>query len=177
MKRSGLVVIASLLLSLSLIASAQDQTRAHRIVTRTRLQVVFSDLESQWLKAVQRKDEATLNRALSEGFQVWTPAPPGDPIPREDWQKKAFARKLQSFQLHQMAVRAVAPEVSVASFVLTEIFDQAGKTQTEDHFVVDVWTKSGDGDQWRCTDRYSWEVSGVPHPAGAKPDVKPSGKQ
>ena len=110
-------------------------------------------------------------------FQVWTAAPPGDPTPHEVWQKQAFGRTLQSFRLRQLAVRAVSPEVSIASFVLSETFGQAGKPQTEDSFVVDVWVKNGDDDTWKCTDRYVSAVTGGAHAAGLKKGVRPTGKE
>jgi ketosteroid isomerase-like protein len=178
MKKSGVVVVILLVwFAVSLGASAQEHHQGQRIVTRTRLQVLFSDLEDQWLKAIQQKDAPSLDRLLSEDFQVWTPTPPGSPMPREDWQTAAFGRKLRSFEYHQLAVRSASPEIAIASFVLTETFDQAGKSVSEDHFVVDVWAKNGEGDNWRCTDRYWWKVSGASHPAGSKPGVKPSGKE
>ena len=107
-------------------SSAPTRPTPPRIVTRTRLQVVFSSLEDQWLKAVQAKDKGALNKLLAEDFEVWTAAPPGEPLPREDWQTAAMARKLVSFRIRQMAVRSARPDVSVASFVLTETFDEAG---------------------------------------------------
>lgn len=163
--------IISVVLVLVCLLSAQETGR--RIVTRTRLQVLFSDLETQWLEAVQQGDKAALNRLLSEEFEVWTPAPPGDPIPREDWQAQAFARPPQSFQLGQMAVRAVSADISVASFRLTETFGSGPEARHEAYFVVDVWTKVGSGDDWRCTDRYLSRVADE----GPKSELKPSGKE
>jgi hypothetical protein len=179
------VIVLVPLFALSFTASAQNQARGHRVVTRTRLQVLFSDLESQWLKAVQEKDEASLNRLLADDFQVWTPQPPGDPIPREDWLRQAFANKLQSFRLRQMAVRSLSPEVSVADFLLTLTYDRAGKIQTQDHFVVDVWTdvqtdvqtKNGESDNWRCVARYVSVVSRVPRISRTQKNMKPIGKE
>ena len=174
-KATSAITVLVLLFALGFSALAQDQPRSRQIVTQTRLQVLFSDLESQWLKAVQDKDEATLNRILAEDFEVWTPGPPGDPVPRDDWLKEAFASKLQSFRLRQMAVRPASPEISIASFVLSETLDRAGQPRTQNHFVVDVWTKSGERDNWRCTDRYISVVSGATH-SGGKDDAKPTGR-
>ena len=126
---------------------------------------------------MQQKDTATLHRLLDDAFQVWTAAPPGDPLPREEWEKRVFGRNLRSSELRQLAVRAVTPEVSVASFVLSETFDQGGKPRTEAHFVVDVWVKTGDGDTWKCTDRYMSVVTGLTPLVGTKKHVKPTGKE
>jgi hypothetical protein len=177
MQSAFAVALLVVLFALPATVAAQPQPGAARTVTRTRLQVLFSALETQWSTAVQQKDTAALYRILDEAFQVWTAAPPGDPLPREEWEKRVFGRNLRSSELRQLAVRAVTPEVSVASFVLSEIFDQGGKLRTEDHFVVDVWVKTGDGDTWKCTDRYMSAVTGLPPLVSPKKHVKPTGKE
>jgi len=148
------LVLSSVLIFLAAAAPFVSAQQPQRYVTRTRLQAVFSDLEHQWLKAVQAKDAAALGTILADEFEVWSPESPATPIPREDWTTQAFARKLQEFHVRQIVVRAVSPEVSVASFILSETIDEGGKSVQETHFVVDVWTHHGNADAWRCTDRY-----------------------
>jgi len=177
MQRAFAVVLLPVLFALHVTVAAQPQQGAPRTVTRTRLQVLFADLEAQWSQAVQQKDEAALRRLLDAAFQVWTAVSPGDPMPRQEWEGHVFGRNLRSSGLRQLAVRAVTPEVSIASFVLRETFDQGGKPQTEDHFVVDVWVKTGDGDTWKCTDRYMSTVTGLAPLMGTKKQVKPTGKE
>jgi hypothetical protein len=149
-----------LLCTPGLLSSQQDQGKGHRVVNQTRLQVFFSELETQWLKAVQEKNAAALNGVVADDFHVWT-ALPGSPSSREQWFLGVFGRNLQSFQLRQLAVREVSPQIAVVSFVQTETY-QSATPQTESHFIVDIWINSGSGDNWRCTDRYSSEVSGIP---------------
>ncbi len=153
-------------------SQATPKSGPGRIVTVTRLVAMFSDLESQWLTAVQQKDESALKRLLADDFQVWTPTPPGDPITREDWLKQAWAGRLESFHLRQMAVRSLTDDTALASFVLSETVERAGKTTRRDYFVVDVWRKNDN--QWQVTDRYVSSHAGASHPA--QTDVKPSGK-
>ena len=143
-----------------------------RIVTVTRLVAMFSDLESQWLTAVQQKDESTLKRLLAEDFQVWTPTPPGDPVSREDWLKHVLAERVESFHIRQMAVRSLNDDTALASFVLSETVERAGKATRRDFFVVDVWRKNNDN--WQVTDRYVSSIASAPHPT--QTDIKPSGK-
>src|SRR5262249_9736634 len=150
MQRVCAVAMLLLLYVLLVTSAAQPQHGEPRTVTRTRLQVLFADLEAQWSQAVQQQDAAALQRLLDGAFQVWTAAPPGDPMPRQEWEQHVFGRPLQSSELRQLAVRAVTPEVSVASFVLHETFDQSGTPRTEDHFVVDVWVQTGADDTWKC---------------------------
>ncbi|HEY7097798.1 MAG TPA: nuclear transport factor 2 family protein [Terriglobales bacterium] len=158
---------------LILVVAATQATAqgGQRIVTRTRLQVLFSDLENKWLNAVQAHDSKTLDSLQAETFEVWTPKVP-DPTPLEESRKEAFSRKLQSFRMDQLAVRAVRDDVAVVSFVLQQIFDANGKAQNERRFVVDVWERKGDS--WQCFDRYISDLSGA---LRATDDVKPDGKQ
>jgi hypothetical protein len=158
-----LVVFSCLLSSM---ASAQTPGR---IVTKTRLQVLFADLETRWLKAVQAKDKPELDKLLSDSFEVWSPTQAG-PIPLEDWRQAAVAHPPKAFEIRQIAVRAVSEDVSAVSFVLEQTF--AGKAARDNEFVVDIWKK--DSERWRCTDRY---VSQVLQASPAVEDVRPDGKQ
>jgi hypothetical protein len=121
-KRFSLIVLCAALALISTGGFGQADEGSHRIVTSTRFQVLFFGLESDWLKAVQQKDAKALDSLLGDEFQVWTAAPPGDPIPREDWQRQAFGKKLASFTIRQIAVRSLSPEIAVASFALDEKF-------------------------------------------------------
>ncbi len=147
-----------LLCTTGLLHSPQGQQKGHQVVTNTRLEIFFSELETQWLKAVQDKNPAALNRVVSDDFHLWTAE---NPVSRAEWLLGVFGRNLQSFQLRRLAARQVSPEIAVVSFVQTETY-QSGTPQTADHFVVDIWINSGSGDNWRCTDRYFSEVSAIP---------------
>ena len=172
MRRLCPLLVITYFLNASLVpCAAQARTEGHRVVTKTKLQVVFSNLETQWLAAVQRKDSGALDKLLGENFEVWTPLR-SDPMPLEEWKQQAFSRTLRSFQIRKLAVRAVSDDVSVASFVLSQELNSTGKSHTEDAFVVDVWIK--DGESWRCSDRY---VSAVPSSKSAVEDTKPTGRQ
>jgi hypothetical protein len=148
---------------------SQAQQRPSRVVTKTRLQVLFLDLESQWLEAVQAKDKLRLGKLLSDTFEIWTPTQ-ADPVPLDDWRQRAFARPPKTFDVRQIAVRAVSNDVAVVSFVLNQTF--AGGASSENQFVVDIWKNETDG--WRCTDRY---LSHAPRAEAAPEDVRPNGKQ
>src|SRR5947209_4013651 len=164
--------VVVLLVTTALIIAAQGQatpTAPGRIVTTTRLVALFSQLESDCLKAVQRNDQLALNRLLSEDFEVWTPAPPGHPIPREDWVEEQTAHKASSFRTRQMAVRSVADDTSIVSFVLRE---NSGANARES-FIVDVWKKTGEN--WQLTDRYEAAVP-PQHTAPTTVDRRPTGK-
>jgi len=168
------VVVAFLLFTfpLSSLYAAQNQVAPGRVVITTRLVAIFSELESNVLTALQKKDGAALDKLLSDEFQVWTADPPGSPLPREDWQAQAFGSPPASFHLRQMAVRPVSDDVAIASFVLQESSIRDGKEISQQRFIVDVWKKNGDG--WLCTDRYASNAAESP---SQQSDKKPTGKQ
>ena len=157
-KRFPAQVIACALIAMTYVAHAQA---GGQVVTRTRLVTEFSQLQSQWLDAVRKKDSTTLDKLLADEYQVWTPTR-SDPIPRDEWQEQAFRKELKSDRFRDMAVRAVTETVAVESFLLEEEVLRAGKASAERYFVVNVWTKTGDG--WRCTDTYISPVAITPEP-------------
>ena len=137
-----------------------------RIHTATRLVVTFHDLERQLTIALRQNDAATLDRLLASKFEVWTPQPPGEPIPRAVWvQERQSAGVPEAFSIQQMAVRAL-DEHAVASFVLIE---GAPARQTA-QFVVDLWARSGG--EWKLTDRYTSPAPPAPYSGERKPTGK-----
>jgi Domain of unknown function (DUF4440) len=171
------IILSCVVLGVACAVSAQqaqhDQTGPRRVLTTTRLVSLFSELENQWMQAVQHKDGSALARLLGDHFQLWTPETNG-PTPREDWQKQALAQSLVSFHFRQMAVRSLREDSAIVSFVLSKSVQSGGKLKVEAHFVVDIWSK--EGDQWVCTDRYASPMLAVTRLAPAE-DHKPSGKQ
>jgi hypothetical protein len=161
MRVRRVATVAVLFCALSLLASPQDQDKGHPVVANKHLQIFFSELETQLLKAVQDKSPAALNLIVSDDFQVWTASPPGNPISRSEWLLGIFGRKLLSFNLRQLTVHQLTPEIAVVSFVETDTYKQSATPQTEDLFVIDVWITKGTGDNWRCTDRYVSQVAGI----------------
>jgi hypothetical protein len=160
-----------LLAALATACLAQDrpasQTGHFRVMTATRLVAVFSDLERQWLVALEQKDRAALDQLMSEDFQAWTPEPPGEPMPRDEWMPKAAGIKSQAVRLRQMSVRDLG-NTALVCFVLSQ--------PSGDWFVVDVWTKHGDA--WQVTDRYLSRLSGAHRVPSAKTtDKRPTGKE
>jgi hypothetical protein len=162
MKGRRVATLVVLLCMLRLPGWSQDQEKGHGVASKPQLQVFFSKLETQWFDAIKDRDQAALNLIVSDDFHLWTSAPPGNPISREEWLVGMFGRRLLSFQIRQLAVRELSSNIAVVSFVQTETYQQSATPQTDDHFVVDIWINSGSGDKWRCTDRYYSEVRGIP---------------
>lgn len=141
-------------------ASAQPSRSYARVVTTTRLVAEYSDL-----------DEAALNKFLSDDFEQWTPTPPGDPVPREDWTRAAMTSfALQSFQVRQMAVRMTG-ETAVASFVQDQHATCNGRDCSGSHFIVDLWQRHNNVAQLLV--RYdSGKLAQQPPPSPPKPSGK-----
>jgi len=172
------IILPCVVLGVACAVSAQQQaehdpTGPRRVVTTTRLVALFSELENQWMQAVQHKDGSALARLLGDDFQLWTPETNG-PTPREDWQKQAFSRRLTSFHFREMAVRSLREDSAIVSFALSESVQSGGKLKVEAFFVVDIWSKQAD--QWMCTDRYASPMLAAAKRAQPE-DRKPSGKQ
>lgn len=164
------VVFAVLLLIPSFASAQAPKPDGRRVVTTTRLVALFSDLEQQWTQAMQRRDAAPLNKFLSDEFELWTPAPPGDPVSREDWLHDTLtASHLQSFQIQQMAVRMV-DDTAIVSFVQRQKADANGQDRSGDYFIVDLWTQHGD--TWQVLVRYASPIKNPPQPSPS-----PTGKQ
>ncbi len=156
------LLAASLTLTLLMpMASAQNKVDKAP-AGETKLQVFFTELETQWFKAAQAKDQKALNGIVGDEFQLWNSASPGKSIPRAEWLGEVFSRNLLSFNVRQLAVRQLSSEIAVVSFIEAEQFQQTAIPQTQEHFIVDVWMNKGSGDNWRCTDRYLSEVRAAP---------------
>ncbi len=106
-----------------------------RVVTRTRLVALYTDLEAQLAAAAQKQDHPKLEQLLGDDFEQWSPEPPGDPVPREDW---IAAYHPTNAGTRQMAVRAF-PDTDVVSFVLHQQGTFGDNEASGDFFVVDVW--------------------------------------
>jgi len=162
MKVQNLATLVILLFMVTFLAFAEDRAIKPQGPPKNKLQVFFSELETQWLKAAQDKDPAALNRIVSDNFQQQTPASPGNSMSRSDWLLATFGRRVLSFHVRQLAVREISPTISVVSFVQTETYKETATAETDEKFIVDIWINSGAGDNWRCSDRYVSEIRGIP---------------
>ena len=153
----------------ALLPAQQAPGARARIVTMTRPMAIFSELENRLVEAAQKKDAAALQALISEDCNLWTPAPPGDPMPSEDWIPTLQQDPPRSFRMRQLAVQDFG-DTNVVSFVASEGRLVKGKERIGDHFVVDVWRKKGDA--WQLAARY---LSAAP--SAPRAPVKPAGKR
>ncbi len=157
------------LLSLLLQVPATAQPSQGRIMTTTRLVTVFSDLESQLVRAVRAKDSAAAEALLADDFDV-TVAGAADPVARAEWLRQAMDAGVAGFAIRNLAVRATG-DGAVASFQLTQTTGAGATAKTHTLFVVDVWDQPGTGG-WKLRARY---VAPMATPAAA--ERRPTGKQ
>ena len=113
--------ILVLLCMLRLPGRSQDQEKGRG--AKPVLQVFFSKLETQWFDAIKDRDQAALNLIVADDFHLWTSAPPGNPVSREQWLLGIFGRRLLSIGMRQLAVREVSSNIAVVSFVQTETYN------------------------------------------------------
>ncbi|HVG90767.1 MAG TPA: nuclear transport factor 2 family protein [Alphaproteobacteria bacterium] len=167
--------VASVLVAITLFAGAQEPLKPKltpRIVTATRQVTMFSDLEIQMLKAVQKKDKAAIEAMLTDDCVIGMPN--ADPMPGDEWVDSVMAK---DFTLKSFAMRDVfAVDLGNAAVVKFERRQDAinkGKAESGQFFVVDVWKK--DGDAWKLANRFVSKTNS--EPSIEKPPIKPTGKQ
>ena len=164
-----------ILTALVLISSAQEPVKSPlgpRIITATRQVAVFTDLENQLLRAVQKKDQTTLGGLVTDDCSIQMPD--AEPLPAEDWIQSVMDKRysLKSFQVRQVSALDMSDYVLV-NFDRLQQATYQGKSDSGEFFVVDQWKKSGDS--WKLANRYVAKVSSVPW--APKGDTKPTGKQ
>lgn len=167
---AGIVLTAAAALGA---AQEPSQTKINpRIITATRQVNLFTGLETQLLKAIQKKDQAALNALLAEDLVIEMPG--AEPIAGDEWAPQVLKRdfNLKSFVVRDMSVVDLGDSV-VVKFDRIQNATLKEKSQSGEFFVVDVWKKSGDS--WKLSNRYVARVGPIPPDAKALP--RPTGKQ
>lgn len=167
-------VVWSALIAFALSAAAQEPVKPAlnpRIITATKQVTLFTGLENQLLRAVQKKDKAALEALLADDCTI--EMPDADPVAGDEWVESVTAAdfSLKSFTVRQMS----AVDLGNAVLVKFDRVQQAtlkGKPDNGEFFVVDLWKKTGD--TWKLGNRYVAKVGSVAWmPKG---DVRPTGK-
>lgn len=163
----------AVLIATSVFFAAQEPVKPKlnpRIVTATKQVSMFSDLEIQMLKAVQKKDKAALQAMLTDDCVIAMPN--ADPLPGDEWVDSVMAK---DFTLKSFAMRGVffvdLGNAAVVKFERRQDATNAGKAESGEFFVVDLWKK--DGDAWKLANRF---VSKTSSESRVTP-IKPTGKQ
>lgn len=132
--------------------AAEPPTKVTRTIpTVTLLVKTFSELEGDWIDAVQAKDRTAIDNLLAPNFEVRTAAAPGQPTPREESIKHALQQAPFASQLGQMAAHEFG-DVVIVSF-LWKLEVTKSNSLAQQIFVVDTWKKI-DG-KWQVMVRYA----------------------
>ena len=149
--------------------------RPNRIVpTVTRTVHMFSELENQWLDAVQSRDQATLDKIVAPSFELRSALQAGTPTPRAESLKQALALPPFDSSIGKMAAHEYG-DIIVVSFEwkLTPAKDSG---PPERMFVVDTWRHAEAG--WQVVARYIAPIGdNAKSPPGAVVEPKPSQKK
>lgn len=116
-----------------------------RIPTVTRLVKLFLDREDALSAAMRAGDVASLERMLTDDFELRAGARAASPIPRTDFLGEVARHRPVSEAASSMAVHDIG-SIAVVSFV-------QGDDAKRAVFVVDVWRQSGT--DWKLAIRYA----------------------
>src|SRR5437879_175093 len=86
-----------------------------KIITATRQVTLFWQIENDLAQALQKKDQAALNKLLPEDFRLWMPNQTGSAISREDWINSDLETPFPT-QLRQMSAHEY-PDIMVVKFI------------------------------------------------------------
>ena len=162
-------LLFSFLLAFALTATAQTRATPGRTITPTRQVAEFSDLENQWMHALQNNDRFALDHLLTEDFEILTPLA-ANAIDRDEFiQAVTGSLRLQSYRISQMTVHDFG-DTAVVNFLINAKGQFRRRDSAGQYFVIDVWRKSGN--RWEAAVRYlskSGTLSAV--------KTRPTGKQ
>jgi hypothetical protein len=108
-------------------------------------------------RAVQEKNEASLDAMLAPEFMLRSSMNPETPVSRASWIEKALASSdVRSSDHDGMTIRAFA-RVAVVSFVCKQKATVGGKNLAPDYLIVDVW--EANHNKWQVGARYMAPVA------------------
>ena len=126
-------------------AIAADEPAGGRVTTVTRLVKLFLDREAALSAAMHAGDTASLERALTDDFELRSGARAASPVPRADFLNDVVRNRPTGDVPDRMAVHDLG-NVAIVSFV-------QGDDAKRAVFVVDVWRQSGP--DWKLAIRYA----------------------
>jgi len=126
-------------------AIAADEPAGGRVTTVTRLVKLYLDREAALSAAMQAGDTSSLERALTDDFELRSGARAASPVPRADFIKDIVRNRPAAAAPGGMAVHDLG-NAAIVSFV-------QGDDAKRAVFVVDVWRQTGP--DWKLAIRYA----------------------
>ena len=121
---------------------------------------IFADLEQRWAEAIQRKDQAVLDREfLAEDYSLRISDDTSRKISRSDWLAAIPIYTTRSFSIRNIEVRQFG-DTAIVSHSFHPEADVNGVDRSGHFFIVDVWTlREG---KWKVSARYSSPARQLP---------------
>jgi Domain of unknown function (DUF4440) len=154
-----------LLLTLATPCTAQSANQRRRETTQSEkpasdarsFMELFTNLERDWIQAVQRKDEATLESILAPEFMLRSSEEAENPQFRAAWIHQALnSYHIRTYDHRAMVIRAFLG-VAVVSFVQRQQATMDGKDCSGDYLIVDLWESNHN--KWQVSARYMAPIS------------------
>jgi hypothetical protein len=121
----------------ALASPVQAQAVRTQIPVVTRLVQLYSEYEQRLADAINRKDNAEIDRLVANDFELRPANTIGVPVPRADWLAQSLKEQSASMSIEQMAVHDYG-NIRIVSFVMKNALARRGIA------VVDVWMQSGE---------------------------------
>lgn len=108
-------------------------------------------LSTQWMEALERKDQAALERFLAEDFYISAPGELNK-VRRSEWLKNALEMDWRNLRYHNFKVDLYGDTAVVASLLDFKVTTKSGIPISTNTQVTDIWVKR-DG-QWQVAARH-----------------------
>lgn len=163
MRRSSLRIIPALILgilSVDLAAQTPNKRQARPTATANtastteagQVEQEFLKLEQEWMTAVQKQDDQTLERIMSTEFVMTSSTFPGRKTTKVQFINTSVEprTKLGQFRFDQVVVRVIG-NVAVVNAMFSQRAKIGDLNLNGDYFLTDVWLKQETG--WKVASR------------------------
>ena len=122
---------------------------------KAKMEQQFLELETKWMDGWKNKDEATLQKIISDDFTLTSALSTGELVNKASWIEKALGNfDCKDFHFDKIQVR-IYDNISVVNSWFHQDATANGKDWSGDFLLTDVWVnKNG---EWQVVARHaSW---------------------
>ncbi len=109
-------------------------------------------LSTQWMEALEHKDQAALERFLAEDFYI-SSAGELDKVNRSEWLKNALEMDWRNLRYHNFKVDFYGDTAVVTSLLDFKVITKSGIPISTNGQVMDIWIKRNG--QWQVAARHA----------------------
>jgi len=148
MRRPLYIFLGFLLLVGGCVTLAQESPVLQQPITPEQELISLSE---QWMAALERKDRATLERLMADGFYI---SPPGEleKVERGEWLKNAHEMDWDSLKYHNFKVDIYGDTAAVTSRLDFAVTTRWGIPISTSSPVTDIWVRRNG--QWQVAARH-----------------------